>query len=104
MKLLTRADNIVLAHHWANVLRAAGIPCEVRNTALVGAMGEIPFLEAAPQLWVHHTLDLTRARIVLDELREPPSGTPWDCTACGEAIEPQFGACWKCGTTRAVSL
>ncbi|MCA3168731.1 MAG: DUF2007 domain-containing protein, partial [Burkholderiales bacterium] len=52
MKLLRRADDLVTAYHWANVLKAAGIQCEVRNTALTGALGDIPFSEASPQIWV----------------------------------------------------
>ena len=33
---------------------------------------------------------------------EPPKpvGGPWNCPQCGEELEPQFDACWKCGTTR----
>ncbi|MGH6610781.1 MAG: putative signal transducing protein, partial [Burkholderiaceae bacterium] len=50
MKLLIRADNSLQASIWADTLRAAGIRCELRNTALSGALGEIPFLECAPQL------------------------------------------------------
>lgn len=57
MKLLRRADNLITAYHWANLLQAAGIRCEVRNTALTGALGDIPFLEAAPQLWVFNDLE-----------------------------------------------
>ena len=44
MKLLARADHLVLATIWAESLRAAGIRCELRNTMLSGAIGEIPFL------------------------------------------------------------
>ena len=33
---------------------------------------------------------------------EPPKpvGRPWKCPKCGEESEPQFDACWKCGTAR----
>lgn len=24
----------------------------------------------------------------------------WNCAQCGEAVEDQFEACWKCGTAR----
>jgi len=41
MKLLARADHLVLATIWAESLRAAGIRCELRNTTLSGAMGEL---------------------------------------------------------------
>jgi len=100
MKLLARADNLLQASIWSGGLRAAGIACEVRNTTLAGAMGEIPFLECAPQLWIEHDADEPRAQAVLEELRRPPSGPAWVCPGCGESIEPQFGECWNCGAGR----
>lgn len=100
MKLVARADHPLQAAIWADTLRAAGIRCEVRNTTLSGAMGEIPFLECAPQLWVFDEFDELRANEVLQQLRRPVTGAPWCCTACGEESEPQFGTCWKCGAVR----
>ncbi|HUL63547.1 MAG TPA: DUF2007 domain-containing protein [Burkholderiaceae bacterium] len=100
MKLLARADNLMLGTIWAESLRAAGIRCELRNTTLSGAMGEIPFLECAPQLWIEREFDEARAREILSQLRQPPRGPQWQCPACGEALEPQFGACWRCGAPR----
>lgn len=99
MKLLLRCDHVLQAEHYANVLRAAGIRCTVRNTALAGAIGDIPFIECAPQVWIDNTLDEHRARELLGSLRQPVEGTAWQCT-CGETIEPQFGQCWRCGAER----
>src|SRR5215831_18019067 len=25
---------------------------------------------------------------------------PWQCPSCGEVVEAQFQACWKCGTAK----
>lgn len=100
MKLVARADHPLQAAIWADTLRAAGIRCEVRNTTLSGAMGEIPFLECAPQLWLLDAGDETRAREILRQLRLPIVGAHWRCAACGEESEPQFGTCWKCGAER----
>jgi hypothetical protein len=100
VKLVARADHPLQAAIWADTLRAAGIRCEVRNTTLSGAMGEIPFLECAPQLWVLDELDEARANEVLQQLRQPVTGAPWRCSECGEESEPQFGTCWKCGAVR----
>lgn len=100
MKRLVRADNLLQASIWAESLRAAGIRCELRNTVLSGAMGEIPFLECAPQLWLANDADEARATAILDELRRPPTGAQWRCAQCGELSEAQFGACWQCGATR----
>ena len=100
MKLLARADNSIQASIWADTLRAAGIRCELRNTALSGALGEIPFLECAPQLWLEHDGDEARAREILQSLKKPVRAPEWQCTGCGELSEAQFGSCWKCGATR----
>ena len=100
MKLIARADHPLQAAIWADTLRAAGIRCEVRNTALSGAMGEIPFLECAPQLWLRDERDEARAREILNEIRRPVTGPTWRCATCGEESEPQFGNCWKCGAAR----
>lgn len=100
MKLLARADNFVQASIWADTLRAAGIQCEVRNTALSGALGEIPFLECAPQLWIEYDHQEPRAREILQQFQRPMSGPRWQCSKCGENSEPQFGSCWQCGATR----
>lgn len=99
MKLLMRCDHPVQAAHYANVLRAAGIRCEVRNTTLSGAIGDIPFLECAPQVWIDNWLDEPRARQLLAEIQQPVPGAAWHC-GCGEEIEPQFGVCWSCGAVR----
>jgi hypothetical protein len=100
MKLLMRCDHALAAAHYAAALRAAGIDCEVRNTVLSGALGEIPFLECAPQIWLHNALDEGRARELITQLRSPVSGEPWTCAQCGEVLEPQFAQCWNCGRSR----
>jgi hypothetical protein len=101
MKLLVRCDQTLQAAHIANALRASGIACEVRNTTLSGAIGDIPFLECAPQVWIANDWDEPRARMLLRELMQPVSGPTWRCAKCGEELEPQFGACWACGAPRA---
>jgi hypothetical protein len=100
MKLLTRCDHPLQAAHLANALRAAGIRCEVRNTTLAGAIGDIPWLECAPQIWIENPLDESRAQTLLAELHRAPTGPAWTCGHCGEVLEAQFGQCWKCGAAR----
>ncbi len=102
MKLLLRCDHALQAAHLANALGAAGIRCDVRNTTLAGAIGDIPWLECAPQIWIIDSFDEARARQLVDELARPVEGPPWSCSGCGESIEPQFGACWSCGASREV--
>lgn len=103
MKRLRRCDQMLQAHHFANVLRAADIPCSVRNTALSSGLGDIPFLECQPEVWIDNSLDEARALALLLETSQSvdasASADSWRCQ-CSEVIEPQFGMCWHCGTPR----
>jgi hypothetical protein len=96
MPLLRRCDHLLQAQHFANVLRAAGIACELRNIHSASAFGELPLDQCMPQLWVSNRLETQRARDILDSLKRPFEGNPWRCR-CNELIEPQFGTCWQCG-------
>lgn len=84
------------------ILEKEGIACLLRNEELSVAHGEIPFLECSPELWVIDDEVFPRARMLLDgwlKSEETPS-EPWVCPDCGEQLEGQFGACWKCGRVR----
>jgi hypothetical protein len=95
-----RCGSVIEAAHIRNVLEAAGIPAEVRNDRLWGALGEIPLQEAWPQVWVEPR-DAERARALLRQLERGPVRPAWTCPKCGESLEGQFTACWSCGSERA---
>ena len=101
MKKLTSADSIVTINHWKNLLESEGIPCEIRNEHLGSVMGEVPFPEVWPQLWVINDLDYDRGKQLIDaEIAEIESpAEPWKCGKCGEENEGQFSACWNCGAS-----
>jgi Putative prokaryotic signal transducing protein len=81
------------------LLAEAGIDCLIRNESLAVAMGEIPVSECFPELWLLNDSDHGRAAAIIAEWRssDGTAATPWVCPTCGESIEGQFGACWKCG-------
>lgn len=85
-----------------DLLAQEGVTCVVRNEQLFVGLGEIPFLELFPELWVIDDEVYPRAKLLLDAwLQEQElGGEPWTCRHCGEQLEPQFGACWKCGRDR----
>ena len=56
------AESIIDIAHLRNVLEQAGIACYVKNERLGGAVGEIPFVECWPELWVLRNGDALRAR------------------------------------------
>jgi hypothetical protein len=99
MKKLTSAPVLVTIHHYKNILDAEGIPSEIRNEFFGGILGEMPFTDTWPQLWVVNDLDYDRARQLIEgaALEESPSAR-WRCRKCGEENEGQFAACWNCGT------
>ncbi len=102
MKTVYSSLNLVEVHHLKNLLQSAGIRCRIRNEELVRLAGEIPFPECALQLVVERAEDHSAAELVVrDFLRPQPQTTqPWRCHGCGEMIEGQFTACWKCGGNR----
>ena len=98
---LTRAPNLITAHHWINVLAMAGIPCELHNRYLSGAMGEIPADQCAPEIWLTDERDEKLALGVLERAKNPDANASgWQCAGCGEWLEGQFTVCWQCGISR----
>ena len=99
MKKLTTADSLVTISHYKNLLESEGIPAFVRNEHLGSIIGEMPFQEVWPELWIRNDLDYDRALELLDRdtlIRESPQAS-WRCANCHEENEGQFAACWSCG-------
>ncbi|MDX1404451.1 MAG: DUF2007 domain-containing protein [Woeseiaceae bacterium] len=99
MKKVTSADSLVTISHYRNLLVSEGIAAFIRNEHLGSILGEMPFQEVWPELWVENDLDYDRARQLIDAasiLEESPSA-PWKCPACKAENEGQFSACWQCG-------
>jgi hypothetical protein len=99
MKRVYRAASLLQVAHARNVLITAGIPCELRNQYLAGAMGDLPMMETWPQLYVEDA-DERYALSVLARAATAAAGAPWICVQCGEQLEPQFTSCWRCGLER----
>jgi len=99
MKKVTSSDSIVLINHYRNILSSEGIEAFIKNEYLGGIVGEMPFQEVWPELWVKNDLDYDRALQLIDAntALEESSGESWRCLSCGEENEPQFAACWNCG-------
>lgn len=77
------------------------ISCIVRNDQLSAVIGEIPFLECFPELWVIDDEMWPRARRLLDLwLKAEDPAEEWSCKACGEQSDGQFDRCWSCGIER----
>lgn len=99
MKTIFSSLNLIEMHHLKNLLQAEGIRCHIRNEDLVRLAGEVPFTECALRLVVERESDQIAAEAILREFLQPPRRPVqgWRCANCGESIEGQFTACWKCG-------
>lgn len=84
-----------------DILACEGVVCTLRNAELAAAVGEIPFIECCPELWVVDDEAWPRARMLLDAwLKKDLAAPPWECPRCHEESEGHFGACWSCGAIR----
>ena len=98
MKRVFRHDSAAEVGLLRGLLEQAGIACLTKNEQLAGALGEIPFLECQPELWVVDDDDRQRAEaIIAAHYAHAPAHADWTCSHCGETNEGQFSACWRCG-------
>ncbi|MCC5869144.1 MAG: DUF2007 domain-containing protein [Gammaproteobacteria bacterium] len=99
MKKVYSHESIVTINHLRNVLEAQGVAAIVRNDRLFGVLGEVPFMECWPQLWVLNDLQADHAKQLIGAALAEPDGSDvdWTCGSCGERIEGHFAVCWQCG-------
>ncbi len=98
MKKLTSVDSLVTISHYKNLLESEGIPAFLKNEHLGSIVGEMPFQEVWPQLWIVNDLDYDRALQLIDakKIADESPKMPWCCRKCGTENEGQFSACWQC--------
>ena len=98
MKRVHTARHLTEAHLLADLLEAEGIPAATRSTNY----GSLSFAHIwdPPSVWIVEGSDLERATRFVEEFSrrspEQESAATWRCDKCGEHIEEQFDACWKC--------
>jgi hypothetical protein len=102
LKKVTAADSIITINHYKNILTSEGIPAFIRNEHLGSIVGEMPFQEVWPQLWVENDLDYDRALQLIDSvtLADESPQESWRCRTCKTDNEGQFSACWNCGESQ----
>jgi len=86
-----------LAEMFRRILLVEGIDTVIRNDRLRSALGEIPFVECYPELWVLEDEQADRAREILQAYLAAPPGEAWTCPACGAEVNGELAACWRCG-------
>lgn len=92
------AANLQDAHILRGLLSAQGIEARILNASAQGGLGEIPFTQAYPEIWLVDEGDLARAATLIADFERPPAhGIDVRCARCGEASPSGFAVCWNCG-------
>jgi len=82
-----------------SLLEAHGIQTFLKNQYASGALGELPFVEICPQLFILDQADLPEANRLIRELDTDIKTAPpvaWRCDHCGSDVDGELGACWNC--------
>jgi hypothetical protein len=94
------AGSLQDAHILLGLLRAQGIEARILNASALGGLGEIPFDQAYPEIWLVEPSDLERARSVFEAFDRPLDAVPdTRCSRCGEDNPGAFAVCWQCGAS-----
>jgi len=84
-----------------SLLNAEGIETFIRNEFASSVMGEVPFVEVCPQLYILDAAEEDRARELLRPFEQRAAAVPdWHCPACNSEVDGPFGQCWNCGQLR----
>ena len=84
-----------------SLLESHDIKTFIKNQYGSSVMGEVPFVEVVPELYVLAEKDLARAKQLLQlDLPVEEPDEDWVCAECGVDIEGTLDRCWKCGTVR----
>lgn len=97
MKRVYSANTLLEAQLAADVLAQLGIPSHIFNANAAGAVGELPFTQVLPEVWIDDETQIGLARTALAELDRCSSGAEKPCPTCGELNPGNFLSCWKCG-------
>lgn len=98
MRRVYTAANLPEAHIVLGLLRQQGIAARVLNEHARGGLGELPFDETCPEVWIEDDADFERALAAVRayETRQAER-PPQRCALCGEESPADFDVCWNCG-------
>ncbi|NMH59252.1 DUF2007 domain-containing protein [Alteromonas ponticola] len=103
MKKLFASDDRFLVQQVRSELEALDIPYLMKNEFISGAIGELPWQEVMPEIWLIDDTWEAKASKVIDVLKQnlqddndKMCAQLWQCPQCHELNEPEFESCWQC--------
>lgn len=97
MKRVHIAPTLLDAQLAADALSSLGIVVHIFNANAAGALGEVPFMQAQPEVWVEDDALESRAREALAGLQDAGPRDEKICPHCSEPNPGNFLSCWHCG-------
>lgn len=97
---LFSTDDPFLFQRVKSELDANRIPYMVKNEFAGGALGEVPWQEAQPELWLVDDAWSSRAMQIVNALEMTDAQAlqnDWYCASCKEENGSAFDSCWQCG-------
>ncbi len=102
MKLVYTQENRFDVTAMRSYLESHGVPSLLKNDFTSSIMGEIPFFQTWPEVWVADELYEVATQLVKDaqsELAET-ADSDWVCSTCTEENPGTFELCWQCSVAR----
>ncbi|WP_299268758.1 DUF2007 domain-containing protein [uncultured Psychrosphaera sp.] len=102
-KIVSRSSLIELAPYEFG-LSAADIKFRRKNEFISGAIGELPFTEVWPELWLIDDAHFDQAQQICQRIEQEVNQqqVDWSCVGCEEENANSFEFCWSCGELRRV--
>lgn len=97
MKRVYSAPTLLDAQLVADTLSGLGIATHILNAHAAGAVGELPFMQAQPEVWIDDDRQHARACEALSALINAAASNEQRCPHCGESNPGNFLSCWRCG-------
>lgn len=91
------APTLIDAQLASDTLSGLGIANRILNVHAAGALGDLPFLQAQPEIWVEDDAQAAGARDALQAMLATPAAPGGRCPRCGEINPGNFLTCWGCG-------
>lgn len=95
MKRVFRAGSLLEAQLVADTLTSLCIANHILNAYAVGAMGDLPYSQASPEVWVEDAAQEAQAVEAIASLDAPLLADKL-CPHCGETNPGNFLSCWQC--------
>lgn len=95
MMRVFRAGSLLEAQLVADMLTSLGIANHILNAYAVGAMGDLPYSQTNPEVWIDDVAQEARAVEAITTLNAPLQADKL-CPHCGETNPGNFLSCWQC--------